>query len=54
VLGKYVIQMLEGTLPDDLREKWAWDRERPDPSANPDWPRAEMGHVLQGVVRAKL
>ncbi|KAF2645713.1 FAD dependent oxidoreductase [Massarina eburnea CBS 473.64] len=42
VLGKYVVQMLEGELEPDLKEKWAWDRERPDPKDNPDWPRWEM------------
>src|SRR5690242_17094153 len=41
VLGKYVIQMLEDGLRPDLKEKWAWDRERPAPSLNPDWPRFE-------------
>ena len=54
VLGKYVIQMLENTLPSDLSEKWGWDRARPDPSENPDWPRAEMGHILNVTERARL
>ncbi|RYO85563.1 hypothetical protein DL766_007542 [Monosporascus sp. MC13-8B] len=34
VIGKYVAQMLEGSLAPELREKWAWDRELPDPSKN--------------------
>lgn len=46
VLGKYIVQMLEGELSKELSEKWAWDRQRPDPSANPDWPRAEMNNLL--------
>lgn len=46
VLGKYITEMLEGTLDPELAEKWAWDRERPDPSNNPDWPRHEMNAVL--------
>ncbi|KAF7510856.1 hypothetical protein GJ744_005956 [Endocarpon pusillum] len=51
VLGKYVLQMLEGSLSPELAEKWAWDRERPDPSLNPDWPRAEMKDLLDPVDR---
>lgn len=44
------MQMLEGSLAKNLAEKWAWNRERPDPKLNPDWPRVEMGHVLQPSV----
>lgn len=62
VLGKYIVQMLEGELEEELVLKWAWDRERPDASKNPDWPRAEMRSLLDGGdsmgrgggVRAKL
>lgn len=62
VLGKYIVQMLEGELEEELVRKWAWDRERPDASKNPDWPRAEMRSLLDGGdlmgrgggVRAKL
>lgn len=61
VLGKYIVQMLEGELEEELVQKWAWDRERPDASKNPDWPRAEMRSLLDGDsrggregVRAKL
>ena len=54
VLGKYIVQMLEGTLPQNLSEKWAWDRERPDPALNPDWPRAEMKDLLDPIRTAKL
>lgn len=54
VLGKYVIQMIEGTLPAELADKWAWNRERPDPSLNPDWPRAEMKDLLDPVRTSKL
>ncbi|KAI1630449.1 FAD dependent oxidoreductase [Exophiala viscosa] len=53
VLGKYVIQMLEDDLPADLVEKWAWDRERPDPALFADWPRHEMQDLLDPV-KAKL
>ena len=54
MIGKYITQMLEGELPSNLTEKWAWDRERPDPSANPDWPRTEMNSVLEPVRTSKL
>jgi hypothetical protein len=46
--------MLENELPFDLAEKWSWDRYRPDPSANPDWPRAEMSHILDLPELSKL
>ena len=26
ILGKYVVQMLEGTLDDEKAQRWAWDR----------------------------
>lgn len=54
VLGKYVVQMLEGDLSSELQQKWAWDRERPDPSRNPDWPRVEMRNYLDNTINAKL
>ncbi|PPJ59837.1 hypothetical protein CBER1_04952 [Cercospora berteroae] len=54
VLGKYIVQMLEGQLEPELKEKWAWDRERPDPSLNPDWPRAEYKTLLDPVRTSKL
>jgi glycine/D-amino acid oxidase-like deaminating enzyme len=54
VLGKYVIQMLEDDLTPELKEKWAWDRERPAPSLNPDWPRWEMNDLLDQWPKAKL
>ncbi|CAM1506047.1 Fc.00g056880.m01.CDS01 [Cosmosporella sp. VM-42] len=54
VLGKYIIQMLEGSLSPELVEKWAWDRERPDPALNPEWPRAEMKDLLDPVRTSKL
>ncbi|GAB1214659.1 hypothetical protein ATERTT37_003823 [Aspergillus terreus] len=47
VLGKYVVQMMEGELATDLEEKWAWDRQRPDSSKNVEYPNAEMKHLLQ-------
>ncbi|PIG87056.1 sarcosine oxidase [Aspergillus arachidicola] len=47
VLGKYVVQMLEGELAPELIERWAWDRQRPDSSQNVEYPNAEMKHLLQ-------
>ena len=29
VLGKYVVEMLEGRLDPELQKKWAWGRELP-------------------------
>ncbi|TKX20629.1 L-pipecolate oxidase-like protein 3 [Elsinoe australis] len=54
VLGKYITQMLEGELAPELADKWAWDRERPDPVDNPDWPRAEYKNLLDPIREARL
>ena len=54
VLGKYVVQMLEGSLDAQMADKWSWDRDRPDPSLNPDWPRAEMKDLLDPVRASRL
>ncbi|KAG6001105.1 hypothetical protein E4U21_004678 [Claviceps maximensis] len=54
VIGKYVVQMLEGSLSPQMAEKWAWDRERPDPSANPDWPSIEMRELLDSAPTSRL
>ncbi|SPO00269.1 probable FAD-dependent oxidoreductase [Cephalotrichum gorgonifer] len=51
VIGKYVIQMLEGELSPELEGRWAWDRERPDASQNPEYPRCEMNDFLDSVPR---
>jgi glycine/D-amino acid oxidase-like deaminating enzyme len=52
VIGKYVIQMLEGELEPDLVKKWAWDiSERPDPSLNPEWPRSELNDHLDSTAK---
>lgn len=51
VLGKYIIQMMEGELSPNLREKWAWDRERPDGADYPDFPRFEMNDLLDHNAR---
>ena len=54
VLGKYVVQMLEDELEPELKEKWAWDRERPAPSLNPR-DGGSAGPVAKGqVVRCDM
>jgi sarcosine oxidase/L-pipecolate oxidase len=39
VIGDYIIQMMKGTLDEDLRRRWAWDVEGsgPDHMANPTY-----------------
>lgn len=54
VIGKYVIRMLEGDLEPEAAGKWAWDRDRPDPNLNPEYPSAEMKQLLDPVRCAKL
>ncbi|KAI0172596.1 FAD dependent oxidoreductase [Hypoxylon sp. FL1284] len=46
IIGDYVVQMLEGTLEPDLRDRWAWDREIPDPLKNVVWPRKELKDLI--------
>jgi len=46
--------MLEGSLEPHLANKWAWDRDRPDASLNPDYPRWEMEEFLDAERPAKL
>lgn len=54
VLGKYVVQMIEGELEDQLAEKWSWDREWPHPSGFADYPRFEMKDLMDNSAQAKL
>ena len=54
VLGKYILQMIEGELSSELQGKWAWDRRRPDPALNPDWPRVEMKDLYEHARVMKL
>ena len=51
IIGKYVVQMLDGTLEEELKGRWAWDRERPDAKENPEWPRGEMNDLLDTKAR---
>lgn len=54
VFGKYIIEMLEGSLSPELVQKWAWDRERPDPSLFADFPRHEMSDLEDRVRTSRL
>lgn len=49
-----MIEMLEDSLAADMAERWAWDRERPDPALNPEWPRAEMKDLQDAALSARL
>ncbi|KAI8632714.1 sarcosine oxidase [Xylariaceae sp. FL1651] len=48
VIGRYVIQMLEGTLEPDLERRWAWDRPIPDRPGK-EWPRYDLSEFLNSV-----
>jgi hypothetical protein len=54
VLGKYIVDMLEGGLSPELMNKWAWDRERPDPCMFADYPRHEMNDFDDPVRTSRL
>ncbi|KAL0943532.1 FAD dependent oxidoreductase [Colletotrichum truncatum] len=41
VLGKYVVQLLHGSLDDYLAKKWAWDKPL-SPPTHRTWPRKEL------------
>jgi glycine/D-amino acid oxidase-like deaminating enzyme len=51
VIGKYVVQMMEGDLAPNLVNKWAWDRQRPDPTNFADYPRTEMNDLVDSTPR---
>ena len=42
ILGKYVVEMLEGNLDPELKKRWAWDRELPSVDGNSKWPKKEF------------
>ncbi|OLN86842.1 L-pipecolate oxidase 6 [Colletotrichum chlorophyti] len=44
VLGKYVVQMLDGALENSLSRKWSWDRTFPAPTHRA-WPRRELSDL---------
>ncbi|KAI0403854.1 sarcosine oxidase [Xylaria palmicola] len=45
VIGRYVLQMLEGSLEPDLAKRWAWDRPLPE-SPGKEWPRHDLRELL--------
>ncbi|KAJ0307470.1 uncharacterized protein N0V96_003298 [Colletotrichum fioriniae] len=44
ILGKYVVQMLDGSLEETLVKKWSWDRSFPTPTHRA-WPRRELNDL---------
>ncbi|KAF9874918.1 sarcosine oxidase [Colletotrichum karsti] len=44
VLGKYVVQLLQGSLDEKLARKWAWDKELVPPTHSA-WPRREFSEL---------
>ncbi|TDZ29850.1 L-pipecolate oxidase [Colletotrichum spinosum] len=44
VLGKYVVQLLQGVLDEKLAAKWAWDKPLPEPTHSA-WPRRELSDL---------
>ncbi|KAI0119861.1 sarcosine oxidase [Daldinia grandis] len=42
IIGEYVTRMLDGSLEPELQQRWAWNRERPDPTGNKVWPMKEL------------
>uniref|UniRef100_L7IVU0 Sarcosine oxidase n=1 Tax=Pyricularia oryzae (strain P131) TaxID=1143193 RepID=L7IVU0_PYRO1 len=51
VLGKCVMQMLNGELTPELKQRWAWDRERPDYLKNPEYPNSDMRDLVDVVAK---
>ncbi|KAI0118242.1 sarcosine oxidase [Nemania sp. FL0031] len=45
VIGRYVTQMLDGTLESDLEKRWAWDRPVPEDPGK-QWPRHNLRDLL--------
>ncbi|KAI5866133.1 sarcosine oxidase [Durotheca rogersii] len=44
IIGKYVVQMIEGTLPEEYARRWAWDR-KITPIRTPYMPRGDLSDV---------
>lgn len=44
-IGKYVVQMLDGSLEPELAQQWAWDRDRNNSDLDFMWPEREMKDV---------
>ena len=48
ILGKYVVEMLEGKLHPELEKRWAWDRKLPSVEGNSQWPKRELRDLSVG------
>jgi sarcosine oxidase / L-pipecolate oxidase len=46
IIGKYVVQMLDGTLEKDLVKRWAWDRDQKGSAHSNAVPRRELRDLL--------
>ena len=46
MIGKYVVEMLDGQLESSLARKWAWDRDIPSTENNGEWPRRELEDLV--------
>lgn len=48
MLGKYVVQMLDGVLDGAFQKRWAWDRDLPPTDDNLVWPQKELKEYWEG------
>ncbi len=46
IIGKYVVQSLDGELEKELMERWAWDREQKGSAHETVMPRRELKDLL--------
>ncbi|PSS12238.1 hypothetical protein M430DRAFT_29959 [Amorphotheca resinae ATCC 22711] len=46
IIGDYVVQLLDGKLPEDLVKRWAWDREQAGSAHGKMLPRRELKDLL--------
>ncbi len=42
IIGKYVVQMLDGTLDEDIAKRWAWDRDQKGSAHEKIVPKREL------------
>lgn len=45
ITGEYVVQMLKGELPEEMRQRWAWDRDLAGIQPNPMMPTRELRDI---------
>jgi sarcosine oxidase/L-pipecolate oxidase len=46
IIGKYVVQMLDGTLDESRVKRWAWDRDQKGSAHDKIMPKRELKDVL--------